>query len=396
MKSTIIKTLCVVFFIGFVEISFSQTDFESDPRYETAKASIVDYRTFKRNTGSSFYDRNRYNLTMSFSQAYWPDSNLAFPKNIQNRDLREEAREYLKELETATMYVSGGEPNKNTYELFCEMVKYYEVLSKYFKALDANEGERLEALGKFNAEYQAKVSVAVSQKKNEINSQITYLENQIKAIREKKNSDINNIDEEIKELEGFSFLGESIDQYDKKISAIDEELIRQLENNKAKEQAEIKSLGTTNFSANKRKIESKYLSINNDTRKLAQDKKDKLLYEKSLATETMQKRKREQEQQNFNAIKDKENNKESVVAEANAKINEINVKINSLKKFDYNSITPSKPIFDDSAFTSKEKEIRGNLEKEIGDIRVRKGELIRKQKVGGGSSRLDDFLNIFR
>ena len=381
----IIKKMVVgLFFISSISGSYSQESL--DPEFDKIKAICIDYKTFKKNYGNiEFYRKNDYSLNNFFKYGEIAhETKLTLIKRIKHKEFRDSLFEHFQNMTNASRYMTG-EPSRNTYELFLELIKYYETLSKYYTLLDDNEKERESASYKYNIEIEKEKTELISKKQEQINKQISILEKQIDQIENEEKGKLEKIDQEISNIENsFSPTTASLSQYDDKIAAVDQELNRLIEQNREKEQSEIKALSATNFSSNKQKIQNKYLRIINSLKKTAQDKKEKLAYEKSLANESISRKRVEQQEEIEKSIQEKLNEKNIIKTKNNTKIEEIRDEIKKLRGFNYEDIIPSKPIFDDSEFTTKNIEYYKKLNDETSKIKIRLEQLSKKESIIGG------------
>lgn len=380
----IIKKMVVgLFFISSISGSYSQESL--DPEFDKIKAICVDYKTFKKNYGNiEFYRKNDYSLNNFFKYGEIAhETKLTLIKRIKHKEFRDSLFEHFQNMTNASRYMTG-EPSRNTYELFLELIKYYETLSKYYTLLDDNENERERASYKYNMEIEKEKTELISKKQEQINKQISILEKQIDQIENEEKRKLENIDQEISNIENSFLPTISSSQYDDKIAAVDQELNRLIEQNREKEQSEIKALSATNFSSNKQKIQNKYLSIINNLKKTAQDKKEKLAYEKSLANESISRKRVEQQEEIEKSVQEKLNEKNIIKTKNNTKIEEIRDEIKKLRSFNYEDIIPSKPIFDDSEFTTKNIEYYKKLNDETSKIKIRLEQLSKNESIIGG------------
>lgn len=380
----IIKKMVVgLFFISSISGSYSQESL--DPEFDKIKAICVDYKTFKKNYGNiEFYRKNDYSLNNFFKYGEIAhETKLTLIKRIKHKEFRDSLFEHFQNMTNASRYMTG-EPSRNTYELFLELIKYYETLSKYYTLLDDNENERERASYKYNMEIEKEKTELISKKQEQINKQISILEKQIDQIENEEKRKLENIDQEISNIENSFLPTISSSQYDDKIAAVDQELNRLIEQNREKEQSEIKALSATNFSSNKQKIQNKYLSIINSLKKTAQDKKEKLAYEKSLANESISRKRVEQQEEIEKSVQEKLNEKNIIKTKNNTKIEEIRDEIKKLRSFNYEDIIPSKPIFDDSEFTTKNIEYYKKLNDETSKIKIRLEQLSKNESIIGG------------
>ena len=381
----IIKKMVVgLFFISSISGSYSQESL--DPEFDKIKAICIDYKTFRKNYGNiEFYRKNNYSLNNFFKYGEIAhETKLTLIKRIKHKEFRDSLFEHFQNMTNASRYMTG-EPSRNTYELFLELIKYYETLSKYYTLLDDNEKERESASYKYNIEIEKEKTELISKKQEQINKQISILEKQIDQIENEEKEKLEKIDQEISNIENsFSPTTASLSQYDDKIAAVDQELNRLIEQNREKEQSEIKALSATNFSSNKQKIQNKYLRIINSLKKTAQDKKEKLAYEKSLANESISRKRVEQQEEIEKSVQEKLNEKNIIKTKNNTKIEEIRDEIKKLRGFNYEDIIPSKPIFDDSEFTTKNIEYYKKLNDETSKIKIRLEQLSKKESIIGG------------
>lgn len=380
----IIKKMVVgLFFISSISGSYSQESL--DPEFDKIKAICVDYKTFKKNYGNiEFYRKNDYSLNNFFKYGEIAhETKLTLIKRVKHKEFRDSLFEHFQNMTNASRYMTG-EPSRNTYELFLELIKYYETLSKYYTLLDDNENERERASYKYNMEIEKEKTELISKKQEQINKQISILEKQIDQIENEEKRKLENIDQEISNIENSFLPTISSSQYDDKIAAVDQELNRLIEQNREKEQSEIKALSATNFSSNKQKIQNKYLSIINSLKKTAQDKKEKLAYEKSLANESISRKRVEQQEEIEKSVQEKLNEKNIIKTKNNTKIEEIRDEIKKLRSFNYEDIIPSKPIFDDSEFTTKNIEYYKKLNDETSKIKIRLEQLSKNESIIGG------------
>lgn len=380
----IIKKMVVgLFFISSISGSYSQESL--DPEFDKIKAICIDYKTFKKNYGNiEFYRKNDYSLNNFFKYGEIAhETKLTLIKRIKHKEFRDSLFEHFQNMTNASRYMTG-EPSRNTYELFLELIKYYETLSKYYTLLDDNENERERASYKYNMEIEKEKTELISKKQEQINKQISILEKQIDQIENEEKRKLENIDQEISNIENSFLPTISSSQYDDKIAAVDQELNRLIEQNREKEQSEIKALSATNFSSNKQKIQNKYLSIINSLKKTAQDKKEKLAYEKSLANESISRKRVEQQEEIEKSVQEKLNEKNIIKTKNNTKIEEIRDEIKKLRSFNYEDIIPSKPIFDDSEFTTKNIEYYKKLNDETSKIKIRLEQLSKNESIIGG------------
>ena len=380
----IIKKMVVgLFFISSISGSYSQESL--DPEFDKIKAICVDYKTFKKNYGNiEFYRKNDYSLNNFFKYGEIAhETKLTLIKRIKHKEFRDSLFEHFQNMTNASRYMTG-EPSRNTYELFLELIKYYETLSKYYTLLDDNENERERASYKYNMEIEKEKTELISKKQEQINKQISILEKQIDQIENEEKRKLENIDQEISNIENSFLPTISSSQYDDKIAAVDQELNRLIEQNREKEQSEIKALSATNFSSNKQKIQNKYLSIINSLKKTAQDKKEKLAYEKSLANESISRKRVEQQEEIEKSVQEKLNEKNIIKTKNNTKIEEIRDEIKKLRSFNYEDIIPSKPIFDDSEFTTKNIEYYKKLNDETSKIKIKLEQLSKNESIIGG------------
>lgn len=380
----IVKKMIVgLFFIAPISKSYSQESL--DPEFDKIKKICVDYKTFKKNYGNiEFYRKNDYSLNNFFKYGEIAhETKLTLIKRIKHKEFRDSLFEHFQNMTNASRYMTG-EPSRNTYELFLELIKYYETLSKYYTLLDDNENERERASYKYNMEIEKEKTELISKKQEQINKQISILEKQIDQIENEEKRKLENIDQEISNIENSFLPTISSSQYDDKIAAVDQELNRLIEQNREKEQSEIKALSATNFSSNKQKIQNKYLSIINSLKKTAQDKKEKLAYEKSLANESISRKRVEQQEEIEKSVQEKLNEKNIIKTKNNTKIEEIRDEIKKLRSFNYEDIIPSKPIFDDSEFTTKNIEYYKKLNDETSKIKIRLEQLSKNESIIGG------------
>lgn len=380
----IIKKMVIgLFFISSISGSYSQESL--DPEFDKIKAICIDYKTFRKNYGNiEFYRKNNYSLNNFFKYGEIAhETKLTLIKRIKHKEFRDSLFEHFQNMTNASRYMTG-ESSRNTYELFLELIKYYETLSKYYTLLDDNEKERESASYKYNMEIEKEKTELISKKQEQINKQISILEKQIDQIENEEKGKLEKIDQEISNIENsFSPTTASLSQYDDKIAAVDQELNRLIEQNREKEQSEIKALSATNFSSNKQKIQNKYLSIINSLKKTAQDKKEKLAYEKSLANESISRKRVEQQEEIEKSVQEKLNEKNIIKTKNNTKIEEIRDEIKKLRSFYYEDIIPSKPIFDDSEFTTKNIEYYKKLNDETSKIKIRLEKLSTKESIIG-------------
>ena len=380
----IIKKMVIgLFFISSISGSYSKESL--DPEFDKIKAICIDYKTFRKNYGNiEFYRKNNYSLNNFFKYGEIAhETKLTLIKRIKHKEFRDSLFEHFQNMTNASRYMTG-ESSRNTYELFLELIKYYETLSKYYTLLDDNEKERESASYKYNMEIEKEKTELISKKQEQINKQISILEKQIDQIENEEKGKLEKIDQEISNIEN-SFLPTtaSLSQYDDKIAAVDQELNRLIEQNREKEQSEIKALSATNFSSNKQKIQNKYLSIINSLKKTAQDKKEKLAYEKSLANESISRKRVEQQEEIEKSVQEKLNEKNIIKTKNNTKIEEIRDEIKKLRGFYYEDIILSKPIFDDSEFTTKNIEYYKKLNDETSKIKIRLEKLSTKESIIG-------------
>ena len=118
-------------------------------------------------------------------------------------------------------------------------------------------------------------------------------------------------------------------------------------------------------------------------KKTAQDKKEKLAYEKSLANESISRKRVEQQEEIEKSVQEKLNEKNIIKTKNNTKIEEIRDEIKKLRGFYYEDIILSKPIFDDSEFTTKNIEYYKKLNDETSKIKIRLEKLSTKESIIG-------------